>query len=534
MTSKGWECPYCSKYRMAMVARLYQSRAARGTLCAVTHQSSTSDPTARVARNAAAIAIATLLARGFQFGWAVLLAALIGAEQYGTWGTIGALLATAAALPEFGMGLVVLRDVARQPSDAPRYLTATLAVQPLLAIGTHAALILLSLLLPYDTSFRLLLALAAFSLTVDVFGNIGYNQLLAAEQMVTTSLALIIHISLQITFAFAALSSGGGLVGVYLATICAGVFRAALHMVALRRIGVRARLPIDGQVVRRLFGEGWSIALSSFLAYAYQHVDKVLVFTFLGERAAGYLTAAFVIVSGVIELFSVTIFTALFPLMSRMAKESPMALRRAVDQFAFLTLVISLPIVIGIAALAGSLAAIFFPSFGGTAGVLEVLIWHTALAMVSNAYAQMLLVEGRQRLLLGVRALGLAINLVTNLILLPLLNVIGVGVAIFMAHGAMLAVFMGARGMRRSEWQALLGRAVRVLLAGALMCLIAFGVRGTQPILAGALSLIAYGAALITLRALDAAHWALIRQILGALPFLGKYLARLWQPISVP
>jgi hypothetical protein len=36
------------------------------------------------------------------------------------------------------------------------------------------------------------------------------------------------------------------------------------------------------------------------------------------------------------------------------------------------------------------------------------------------------------------------------------------------------------------------------------------------------------------LRALDATHWTLIRQILSALPFFGKYLARLWQPLSAP
>ncbi len=484
-------------------------------------------------RNVVAVALATLLARGFQFGWAILLAALLGAEQYGVWGTIGAILATAAALPEFGMGLIVLRDVARHPSQAGRYLTATLAVQPLLAIAAHLALIALSLALPYDTAFRLLLALAAISLTVDTFGNIGYNQLLAAERMVTTSAVMVIHISLQISFAAVALLSGGGLVGVYLATISAGILRAAMHGVALRRIGVVPRLPIERVLVRRLFSEGWSIALSSFLAYAYQHIDKVLVFTFLGERAAGYLTAAFIIVSGVIELLNVTVFTALFPLMARMAKESPLALRQAVDQFAFLTLVISLPVAVGIAAFSSSLAALFFPSFSGTAGVLEILIWHSLLAMTGNAYVQMLLVEGRQRLLLMVRALGLTVNLAANVILLPSLGVIGAGVAIFLAHGAMLAAFVRARAMQQAEWRALLSRTLRTLLAGALMGAAAFALRSWQPIVAALLSVGAYGGALIGLRALDAAHWALIRQIVSALPVLGR-LARLWQPVSEP
>ncbi|MCS6871595.1 MAG: oligosaccharide flippase family protein [Anaerolineae bacterium] len=496
--------------------------------------SSSTSAVARATRNAAAIAIATLLARGLQFSWIVLLASLIGAEQYGVWGTIGALLAIAATVPEFGMGLVVLRDVARQPSDAGRYLTATLAVQPLLALCTHAALILLSLALPYDADFRLLLALAALSLTVDVFGNIGHNQLLAAERMVTTSVITVVHISLQIVFSLAALLSGSGLVGVYLATISAGACRSAMYGVAAWRAGILPRLPIDRALVQRLFSEGWSIALGSFLGYAYQHADRVLVFTFLGERAAGYLTAAFVIASGVIELFSVTVFTAVFPLMARLAKESPAELRRAADQFAFLTLVISLPVVIGIAALSSVLAALLFPSFSGTAGALEILIWHTVLAMVSNPYAQMLLVEEQQRLLLAVRALGLTVSLAANVILLPRLGILGAGAATFVAHTAMLAMFLRARAMTSDERHTLLVKTLRVLLAGALMGAVAFALRASQPILAMLLSLSVYGVALIGLRALDSAHWALIRQVLSALPFFGKRLARLWQPINVP
>jgi len=49
---------------------------------------------------------------------AVDLARWLGAEGYGTYGTIGALMAVGAAIPEFGMGLIVIRDVANRPQDA--------------------------------------------------------------------------------------------------------------------------------------------------------------------------------------------------------------------------------------------------------------------------------------------------------------------------------------------------------------------------------------------------------------------------------
>jgi hypothetical protein len=79
-----------------------------------------------------------------------------------------------------------------------------------------------------------------------------------------------------------------------------------------------------------------------------------------------------------------------------------------------------------------------------------------------------------------------------------------------------------------------LSKTARVLLAGALTSALAFALRDSQPWLAASLSAILYGAALLSLRALDSTHWTLIRQMLSALPFFGKYLARLWQPLSAP
>ena len=287
-----------------------------------------------------------MLARGIQFGWVLLLGRLLGASDFGIYGTIGGLIATAAVIPEFGMGLIVLRDVAQQPAASGRYLAATLLCQPLLALVGYVALIGIGLLL-YDTPTRLLLALAAVSLVVDALGNMYYSQLIATEHMVATSAIQVLHVSLLIAFVAAAVISGGGLAGLYIATIAAGLFRVGLHWFAVRRVGMRAQWPLDLAVIRHLFSEGWPIMLASLVRVAYQHIDKVITLAVLGNVAAGYLTAAFVIVFGVTELLNTTVLVALFPLMSRLGKTEAGSLWHLTDQLAFLTLVAAVPMEIG-------------------------------------------------------------------------------------------------------------------------------------------------------------------------------------------
>lgn len=492
-----------------------------------TNSRPTTNQAATVARNAAAIAFATLLARGFQFLWAILLAGFLGSAEYGTWGAISALLVTASALPEFGMGLIVLRDVSRERHAAGRYLSATLATQPLLALVAHLALISFAFIMPYDPHFRGLLALAGFSLLVDSLGNMGYNQLLAIERMVTTSMVLIMHIGLQILLALTALELGGGLTGVYLATIAAGTVRAILHWRAMRRNGIAPHFPIDMRLVGRLFREGFPIGLSSFLAYAYQQLDRVLVFTVLGETAAGYLTAAFVIVLGITELLSVTVFTALFPLMSRMAKDSPATLRHTVDTLAILTFAISLPLIIAIAALARPLTALVFPSLDGAAAVLETLVWHTSIAMVASPYSQMLLVEGRQGRLLIIRVVGLAVNLAANIVFLPEVGVAGAGIAALLAQAAMLGLFIAARHMTGSDRREFYAQMLKISVAGLIMIALIYPLRQTNALLAGLAAVTAYLLTIIVIKALHLPQWTLLQNVVVHLPIVGKWFNRL-------
>ncbi len=484
----------------------------------------------RAARNATALALSNVVAKGMQFGWQLALARWLGEAGYGTYGTIGALLAVGAAIPDFGMGLIVIRDVANRPQDGGRYLGAVLTLQPFLAAIGYGVLMIAALLFGYDSTLRALLALAAVNLLVDSLGNMCHTQLLALERMVIPAAIAVGHIAVLMTLAAIALASGAGLWGFYIATTTAGLLRAAVYWIVLWRIGVRPSLPMDRTVARSLLVNGAPIAVTSFLALAYQHADKLLTTALIGKEGTGQLTAGFVIVFGVIELLSTTVLVATYPVLSRAFGTGLHALFEfMLEKLAFFTLVVSVPIAIYISLLAGPLSALVFGAgYTRTADVLKLLIWYAVVSMVANIFGLALTVQNRQRRLLVIRSIGLAFNVALLLVMLPTWGVPGAAAASLIAESVILVVLVRSFVFPADWWQRMVSHIWRLGLVALVLVGIVLALRALHPVLAAVIGLPVYAALVLLSGAIARDDWDLIYRMATSMPG-GAVIGRYWK-----
>ena len=269
----------------------------------------------RAARNVSALAAASVVSKGALFVWQLVLFAWLGAGDYGIYGTVGGLMVIGGSIANFGMSLIVIRDVAREPEKAGRYWAAMLFWQTALALLAYIGVNGFSI--AYDATLRAFVALAGISLFIDLVGNAGYDLLLAREEMVKTSLVEICHILLRIFLSALALLLGWGLLGIYGAAILSGCLRSLALVWLNLRAGIRPHFPIDRDISLPLLVNSMPLALAAILTVAYQQTDKLMTTGILGVEGTGYLTVAFMINFGVIELFSTTALVAAYPLLSR-------------------------------------------------------------------------------------------------------------------------------------------------------------------------------------------------------------------------
>ena len=146
--------------------------------------------------------------------------------------------------------------------------------------------------------------------------------------------------------------------------------------------------------------------------------------------------------------------------------------------------------------------------------MLQVLIWHTVIVMVSNLYGQALVIRHRQRFVLIVRVVSLIINTALNLILLPKIGITGSAVAALIAEGVGLVWLLIARQPDRSSFLTLIGHTLRIGVAGAGMAIGLLTLRTINPFLAVIVSAPIDLALLWLVRGLPAEDWALIRSLI--------------------
>ncbi len=483
----------------------------------------------RAARNVSSLVAASLVSKGALFIWQLVLPAWIGSYFYGIYGTVGGMIAIAGSVSSFGMGLIVIRDVARAPDKAGKYWTAMLFWQTLLALLAYVGMN--GFAISYSETLRAFTALAGINLFVDLFGNMGHDLLLAREDMLKTSLVEITHILLRIALAIAALTLGWGLSGVYLAAIVSGSLRSLVLMVLNWRAGLRPQFPFDRDIGIALLINSAPIAFSAFLSLAYQHADKLMTTGILGETTTGYLTIAFVINFGVIELFSTTVLVAAFPLLSRYYDDgSNPAFGFIIEKLALYMVIVSLPMALCLSIFAPDIITILFgPDYLPSAGILSLLIWYTAITMVGNVFSKGLLIQNQQRALLTFRAAGLTLNILLNAMLLTSWgDPRGAAIASLIAESLILVLLLWkfkAAGWERDRLQAGVSRLILIAVPAGLIMLAA---RDWQFVLALLLGMAVYVLGILYGRVLKDDDLDLLYRLSAALPG-GSFVLRFWK-----
>ena len=349
----------------------------------------------RIARNALTPLLAVVVARILSWAFAAYYLRVIGPQDYGLYAIAVNIIGYFGPLTDFGLGVLLTREVSRRPDAAPAYLALVQRIRLLLSLAAVPVVLLIMLgywyadRVPVDAIVTA--GLLAVALIPANAAGTASSLFAARERMDYTALVQIATALLTVGLGTAAIALGWGYVGLAATALVANIVTAAVLLRALPRETAPAT-PWDPRLARALMLASLPLMLNALLNVLFFRIDIQVLAAMRDITEVGAYGAAYKYVEA-FALLPSTLVLALFPALSRVAETDRAALQGIVNKALQLMLVMA----VGSAVCFSFYAASFTWLLGGdeflphAARALMILIWFLPFSY-TNAITQYVLI----------------------------------------------------------------------------------------------------------------------------------------------
>lgn len=356
--------------------------------------------------------------RGSRLVLTILFARSLGAEEFGKWSVALALGLLIAAVADFGLSTMTLRDLAVDQSQARRYAGNVVKLKAWLGLAGLASALALGLLLGSDSEAVLVIFLLGVFALLTAYGEFFYAIFRAFGRMELEAFSKVI-------FGASLLALAGGLLWISapLPALAAAFIIAAMVSVSFALIAqVICFGGLDFRTIPGFARSSLRVSFPIFLAnvafVAYFRIDIIMLGQMKGELETGLYSAAFNFVTPWSYL-PMLFVAALFPVLSRQVG----SLSQSRKSYLLATIALVAYVALVAAVLIGSRDVLYLRIMGAqyqdSAPLIPVLAGTMFLFTLAHLNYFFLYAKKRDGAVLMVTLASVVVNVVLNLLLIP-------------------------------------------------------------------------------------------------------------------
>lgn len=473
----------------------------------------------RILANSAVPIAAQFFNRAVDLVFAAFVLRMLGASGNGQYVVATTVWLYAKTVSDFGLGVLVTREVSREPDEAGRLLGSSTLLRLVVLLGLIP---IVGLYVLWGSQWSdlsrnsviaiglLFLAIAPSSYTEAV--NSIFN---GRERMEFPALLNIATNLCRFGLGLAALFAGFGVIGVAGVAFVSTTLAAVAFHVAARHVDVKPVWRLGRVEARDLVSLSWPLLLNALLLNLFFRADVFIIQASKGDSALGSYDAAYKFIN-MLPLIPAYFTLAVFPLLSRYATSNSERLMESFRLAAKLLFIVAWPITLGTMLLAPDLIRVlagqsYLPN---SATALRILIWFLPISYVNGITQYVLIAVNRQRTITIAFAAAVSFNVVANLVLVPYYGFFAAA-AVTIATEAVLFVPLSIavhRYVGRFNW---IGFSARPILAALAMGAVELVTWRMGAIPALALSMLCYAAALVGTGSLGRQEAQIVLSIIG-------------------
>jgi len=379
----------------------------------------------RIFKNTAVLASADIFTRLIRFALAIVIARTLGPAGYGIYAFAFSFAEVYGIISDFGMSNLIIRDTSREKKYLARYVGNILFVETALSVIAYGFLFLLVGLmgLPQEQAVIVYIAVLAYMLTA--LSQIVRATFKAHEKMEYDATLNVIQQSVTVVLGITVLYFGYGLFALALAFVVGGLINLTASLALASTRFVRPKFKLERRFLTYLFKEAPSFGLIVLFTLIYYKISTLLLFFIQGDAATGWFNAAYTMAVS-LTFLPAAFMGALFPVISTLHVSSRDLAKFVYNESFRYMLILGLPLAFGTTVLADKVIDITYGGqFYNSAGVLQIVIWSVALLFLNYVLTTTLTSINLQRVVMYATGLGVAVNIILNLLIIPTFSYIG-------------------------------------------------------------------------------------------------------------
>lgn len=377
--------------------------------------------------------------RVFRMGLSVLiiiwLARFLGPEQFGQYNFAISLIAIIAAICGLGLHQVLVREIARDKGQPADLMGASFLVVAMASFLSAAITLLFALFAAQTNDTFSLVAIAGLTLVFRTTDPIRAFFEARMQSKITILAEFVVFVLMAATRIFFLLGGADLITFVWLLVVESMLTACGLGFVFVTYAGLKTRVFGQLTLAVSLVKEAFPLALAGLGVILYMRIDQVMLGTMLNQTSVGFYAAA-VRISELWYFVPVIVTTSFFPPIAASKDTNPALYERLLTRLYMIMWVLSLMAICTIMIIGEQLMILLYGvEYAAAAPILGVHAFAGLFVALGSARGKWLLAEDMLSFFAISIFAGAVVNILANLILIPLEGGVGAAKATILGYG---------------------------------------------------------------------------------------------------
>ncbi|MCX6779233.1 MAG: flippase [Candidatus Magasanikbacteria bacterium] len=376
----------------------------------------------------------------FSFVYFSLIARFIGVEKVGLYVTALSFSSLFSVFADLGLTQVLIREGARDKEKLSKILSHTIIIKLFLTLAAYVILNLLVYLMGYQEELRQLVWISGILMILDALTLSFYGVLRSLENLRYEAIGVIVGQIIIVLFGLLVILFKLPVVFLLISLGAGSLFNLIFSFIVAYKKGIKIVFVWQKDLAWLLTKLTLPFALAGVFTKVYSYIDSVLLSYLAGTKNVGFYSIPNKVVFA-FQFIPMAFAASLYPAMSKYFMTDKEKLKWAFEKAFLYLMMISAPLAVGVFIISD----IFINSIYGSAytpsiPALRILVFGLIFAFLDFPVGSLLNACNKQNIQTGAMGLVMVLNIILNLILIPVWGINGAAFSAVIGNLSLLLI----------------------------------------------------------------------------------------------